>query len=467
MARIQHPTYDEWAAAYSKIRDVIKGEDRLKQQGQLYLPRPEGMSAQAYADYVKGASFYAVAERTLRGMVGAITRNDPILELPPRIESMRETATFEGNAFDVLLAETVAEVLSIGRFGLLLDYPASGARPGQAPFISTFRAEAILDWQEGIVNGRQTLTMIRLNEDADDLDEGVEQHLVLSLEPAYTVRRYHVTTRRNGPGQATTQEVQIGDDVTPTVNGAPLWEIPICIVSPYNLKPTVEKPPFLDLCNVNLGHWRNSADYERSLFLTAQPTPVVAGAINEKNRPQTIGSGSFWVLPEGSTWGMLEFQGTGIAAIKAAMDDKVSQMASLGARMVNSGKGRNETTDTAKLRTRDELSLLASTVAMVEAALTKLLRIAAEWTQPGTADQVVLKLHRDFVSAQMDAATLTALVKAWQSGAMSHDSLLMNLKRGELIDPNRSLEEEQTLIEEESPGLTNIVPILGAGNPTV
>ena len=106
---------------------------------------------------------------------------------------------------------------------------------------------------------------------------------------------------------------------------------------------------------------------------------------------------------------------------------------------------QHETTDTAKLRTRDELSLLASTVAMVEAALTKLLRIAAEWTQPGTADQVVLKLHRDFVSAQMDAATLTALVKAWQSGAMSHDSLLMNLKRGELIDPNRSLEEEQTL----------------------
>lgn len=48
---------------------MIKGEDRLKQQGQLYLPRPEGMSAQAYADYVKGASFYAVAERTLRGMV--------------------------------------------------------------------------------------------------------------------------------------------------------------------------------------------------------------------------------------------------------------------------------------------------------------------------------------------------------------------------------------------------------------
>ena len=49
----------------------------------------------------------------------------------------------------------------------------------------------------------------------------------------------------------------------------------------------------------------------------------------------------------------------------------------------------------------------------------------------------------------MDATTLTALIKAWQSGAISHESLLMNLKKGEMIDPNRSLEEELNLIDAE------------------
>ena len=58
----------------------------------------------------------------------------------------------------------------------------------------------------------------------------------------------------------------------------------------------------------------------------------------------------------------------------------------------------------------------------------------------------------------MDATILTALVKAWQSGAMSHDSLLLNLKRGEMVDPNRSLEEELALIEEEGGGLTIPAP---------
>ncbi len=454
MSRINHRTYQEHRAAYDKIRDVIAGEDRLKKAGAQYLPQPEGMTASQYLRYVQGSSFYATAERTLRGMVGSVTRNTPILTLPPRIESMRTAATFEGHSFDVLLEDTMREVLSVGRIAMVLDYPAAGAAPASAPFVSTFNAESILDWKEQLVGGRQKLTMLRLHENNDDLDDGVEQHLLLTLEPAYTVRRFHVTSKRHGAQEQSVDEVQIGEDITPAIDGSPMFDIPAVIVSPYNLKADVEKPPFLDLVNVNLAHWRNSADYYWSLYLTSQPTPWVAGAINEKNKPTQIGSGAFWVLPEGAQAGMLEFTGAGIAAQKTALDDLTAQMATLGARMVYDGKGRNETTDTAKLRHRSELSLLHSTVNMVEAALIKFLRLAAEWTAKGTADDVVLQLHRDFVTAQMDPAVLTALIKAWQSGGISHDTLLTNLKKGEMVDANRTLEEERDFIEEQGGDLS-------------
>ena len=101
---------------------------------------------------------------------------------------------------------------------------------------------------------------------------------------------------------------------------------------------------------------------------------------------------------------------------------------------------------------------------MIEAGILKLLRLAAEWTQPGTADQVVFKMHRDLISSQMDATVLTALIKAWQSGAISHESLLMNLKKGEMIDPNRSLEEELQLIDDEG-GNIGTAPFPPAPNP--
>jgi len=458
MTKIKHRTYQEQRQAYDKIRDVIAGEDRLKNAGARYLPEPEGITTAQYTRYVQGASFYAVAERTLRGMVGAVTRNAPVLELPERIAGMRDAATFEGHSLDVLLESALREVLSLGRFAMLLDYPTDGAAPGSAPFISTFDAESILDWKEELVGGRQKLTYLRLHETNHDLeDTGVEQHLVLTLDPAYTVKRYHVKSQRNGPDIQSVEEVQVGEDITPTIDGSPMFDIPAVIVSPYNLKADVEKPPFLDLVNVNLAHWRVSADYYWSLYLTSQPTPWVAGSINEKNKPRQIGSGAFWVLPQGAQAGMLEFTGAGIAAQKTALDDLTAQMATLGARMVYDGKGRNETTDTARLRHRSELSLLHSSVNMVEAGLTKLLRLAAEWTRPGTADDVVFKLHRDFVTAQMDPAILTALLKAYTAGAISHDTFLMNLKKGELMDVNRALDDERDLIDEDD----NVLPMPG------
>jgi hypothetical protein len=128
---------------------------------------------------------------------------------------------------------------------------------------------------------------------------------------------------------------------------------------------------------------------------------------------------------------------------------------------VYDGKGRNETTDTAKLRHRSELSLLHSSVVMVEAALIKLLRIAADWAQPGTADEVSVTMHRDFVSAQIDPAILTALIKAWQAGAISHDTLLMNLKKGELMDVNRALDDEKDRIEEDGGALADMISFPG------
>ena len=447
MTKVYHRSYHDRRQEYDKIRDVIEGEDRLKKQGEIYLPKPDGMTQNQFTRYLSGGSFYAVAERTLRGLVGAATRNAPVIELPARLEPMRDTATFEGNSITTLIDDTLREVMSIGRRALVLDYPMEGAAPASAPFISTFDAEVILDWRNDLVEGLQKLTYLRLHENNVDLeDSGVEQHLVLTLDPVYTIRRFHVT--RNAQTEKT-QEVEIHDPITPVVNGKHLMEIPAVVISPYNLKVDVEKPPFLDLVNVNLAHWRVSADYYWSLFLTSQPTPWIAGNINENNKPTQIGSGAFWTLPQGATAGMLEFTGAGIAAQKTALDDLTALMATLGARMVYDGKGRNETTDTAKLRHRSELSLLHSSVVMTEQGILKLLKIAAEWTQPGTADDVSVFLHRDFVTAQMDPAVLTALIKAYTVGAISHDTFLMNLKKGELMDVNRSLDDEKDMIEED------------------
>jgi hypothetical protein len=54
----------------------------------------------------------------------------------------------------------------------------------------------------------------------------------------------------------------------------------------------------------------------------------------------------------------------------------------------------------------------------------------------------------------MTPQEVTALVAAWQAGATSKESLLNLMRRGELLEPGRSNEEEFKAIEKEAPILT-------------
>jgi hypothetical protein len=55
---------------------------------------------------------------------------------------------------------------------------------------------------------------------------------------------------------------QITDEFFPTRRGERLAFIPFTFLGPVSIKPYVAKPPLLDLVDVNLSHYRTSADLE-------------------------------------------------------------------------------------------------------------------------------------------------------------------------------------------------------------
>jgi len=451
-----HSDYTRRTIQWARIRDALEGQDEIKDNGEAYLKRPDGMTNNAYDAYKDRAQYYPVIERTLRGMSGMVFRKPIKLELPTRLEPLIEAATTDGHSLRVMAENVINEVLSIGRYGILVDYPTENTTAASIPYLATYSAENITDWKIQLVDGLRTLTRVVLKDDFDSDDESVNDgaemrlELLLNEEGNYESRKWvaaNATAETNGKDSTQTWVLH-GVPTVPTVNGKPLKKIPFVFINPYDLRPEVEKPPMLDLVDVNIGHYRNSADYEHALFLTSQPTPWVAGSITEKNKPTAIGSGAFWILPENATAGMLEFTGAGIAAMRTAMSDKEGRMASLGARMITEGQNRNEASDTARMRGNGEMSLLTNVVNMVEAGIERALRIAAEWVT-GRPDDVTVKINRDWVETMMDPQTLTALVKAWQAGGMSHQTLYENLQSGEIAPVDRTYEEEKDLIEEE------------------
>lgn len=292
---MNHARYDKLQSEYRLIRDCLEGEQAIKDAGALYTPQPDGMSAQNFNNYIARGTFYDAPAMTLRALVGLALRKDPVIKLPARLEPMRLDASYDNAPMSVLIEDMVREVMAMGRYGVLLDFPVAGASVNTVPHISTFEAEAIEDFQTAYVEGRKVLTRVWLASDETYEDAEVSYELILE-DSIYKFRRF-IRDRNQ-------THVEVGEEVIPTVNGKALDYIPFLLVSHEGIRPEEVRPPFSGLCRVAISHFRNSCDREHAIFLTSAPTPWISGNLPADRVPTQIGAGALWTLPEGAQCGI-------------------------------------------------------------------------------------------------------------------------------------------------------------------
>lgn len=465
--------YDERIKQWTKVRDCIEGEDQIKAKGTDYLPKPEGANTRQYVDhYLARAVFYGVSERTVRGMVGAVFRVEPTLNLPGRMSTLETRATPDGDSMDELLSEAVQEVVSLGRYGVLVDMP-QGARTNPEPYFAAYTAENIWRWEEVYNAATAERVVVRIVVHEPDFAVDDETHDLLRellLDPitgSYMQQLWIKTEAEDRETPSGTIEPTdpdesgyepFGEPFQVLASGRPLDRIPFVFINTCGLGAEPEKPPLLDLANMNIAHYRNSADYEQALHITAEPTPWAAANWEGTKAPTTIGSRAFWQLPLGGQAGFLEFTGAGIDAMETAMKRKEDRMAVLGARLIKDDQAEsNIAADTVRLQARGDQSVLISTVNSVERGFNKALEIAAQMIGASTAE---VTLNKDFVETQMPSAQLGELTKALQAGSISYTTFWENLQRGEIGDPKVTADEERERIEDE--GMAMPMPTLPA-----
>ena len=111
-----------------------------------------------------------------------------------------------------------------------------------------------------------------------------------------------------------------------------------------------------------------------------------------------------------------------------------------------------ETAQAISLRQSGEQSIMGAIAASVSESLTQVLRWAYWWNSSEdmpenvTDSDVLVELNTDFGTAGLQAAELVAVVHAWQSGAMSQDSMLDLFRKSEVLPEGRSNAEEAALI---------------------
>ena len=473
-----HLEYDANAAAWLRARDVFAGEDAVKAAGVRYLPRLDSQTDDEYLAYKSRGAFFNATGRTVDGFGGLIFRREPTVRLPEKSSGVGVALATGVDDLDLLGTSLTAyaknvlnEVVVVGRCGTLVDWEEEGE---QRAYASLYAAEQILNWRVERVNGRNVPVLIVLRETVDVVGEdgfdteAVEQIRVLKLEPAATatasgahgvtrptVWRYvvEIWRRDETKTERAKRDWVLLDTRVPLRLGKPLPLIPFVFHGPRHSLPAVDKLPLADIIAVNLDHYRLSADYHHGLHFTALPTAWVSGF--DKSAELRIGSSTAWVAETvGAAAGYLEFTGQGLTTFERAMDRDERLLAVLGTRMLAEQKRVGESADAIALRQSGENSVLGSLAASISDSLTHVLRWIHWWhsteEKPDlvSTEQVLVSLNTDFSLQGMDSKAITALVAAWQAGAISQDTMLDCFRKGEVLPDGRSNEEEKGLAGE-------------------
>ena len=455
--------YLKFLPKWQKCRDAIAGEDAIKFKKEKYLPKPSGMDEADYKGYIGRAQFFNAGGRTLDGLAGMLNRKPAIITVPSGMEKYLDNVDGKGHTIQQFIDMCCKDVLTTNWGSVLVDMPKANNTKSQADvekeglyaYMVYYKAEASTKWKWETDGRSQHLRYVILKEPTVVDSEG---EFNTQIKDYWRVLQIDKETGNYKQTLYDDKLIPI-DEVEPKSKKGNFKELPFEFLS-TNSEP--EEPILSDLINVNLSHYRKSADYENGLHWTGVPTPFERGWTPETQyddkgheiapTPMKLGGTQFLYFPSGTEQvGYLEFSGSGLSQIAHAMADDKDSMAVLGARIIANQKKGVESAETAKIHNSAENSVLASFANNMSQIFSRLLRIYLEWST-GTEikqDDVKVQINTDFDIATMSATELTALVSLWQSGGIAKSDLFTNLKEGEILDADRNLDEMNAEIDEE------------------
>lgn len=429
---------------YKKVQDCLQGEDHMRAMGDTYLPRPnpEDRSAEnkaRYESYLKRATFLNATGNTLEGLSGQVFSVDPAVVLPAPMAVLQEDVDGAGVTLTQQSKITLGRVLSIGRTGVLVDFPQAPVDDTGAPRAFTreelqsnlarpvllcFDATKVINWRTRTIDTRAVLSLVVIEEEYTAEDDGFEiktdsEWRVLYLDGAnqYVAEVW----RKNDNSDPSNKEpfIRVSQVMPTDYTGKRLDFIPFTFVGSINNDPNVDRVPMYDLACVNVGHWRNSADYEDSVYMVGQPTPVATGLTkdwveNVLKKKIQLGSRGMVPLPAGADLKLVSAEPNSL--VKEAMDGKERQMVALGAQLVEQ-KEVQRTLGEAKMERAVTTSVLVQCAKNVSSAYTQALHWARLFY--GDVGDASFTLSTDFAIVRMSPEDRSALIADYQGGLLS------------------------------------------------
>lgn len=406
-----HPEYKAAACRWKLIRDIVSNN------AMEHIRKPDVNDTIRSAQYKADAILTNFTNLTKLGLTGLVFRKSPTIKLPPELDYLYENCTGSGITLEQFTQHAVGQTLEVGRYGLLVDYNNQGKA-----YLKPYVTESIINWKTKDINGECVLSLLVLIEEVLEDENDVfcqdvtTQYRVLRLDD----NNFYYQEIYDEDGIL----IAINSDIR-DFNGAPLSRIPFIFLGSENNDWFVDYQPLYDLAMINLGHYRNSADYEESIFICGQPYLHVD--IGEQSSEEFTASN-----PNGVAYGSrkaLITTGGSVTLVQAnpnqlvaqAMKEKLEQAAAIGARLISPSGGR-ETAEAAKIRYGSQHSALYTLTSNVSDGVEDALEILCQFmgVNPETVE---FYLNDEFYDEIADANLVAQMILMAGNGIMTIEEI--------------------------------------------
>lgn len=431
-----------------------------------YLPREQAEPKSAYQARLDRSTYTPIYRDSIKAYAGLLSRfqlSDP----PPSMLRWEWDVDLQGSSIQSFWNRCDEYAIRDGGVFIMVDMmPDSDEssnfidqqKDGRHPYFVMIERKDLINWSVNSGSGKESInfaTIRQIKQIPDESGFGVK------LEPVYYVVR---------PGLV--EEYQLdkkGNRWTQTLVKSQQTTLPIVPLIWYgasNTRFAQGDVPLNGLAELSIQHYQTRSDLTELLHKCAMPVPVRKGApvgADGRPAPLVIGPNTAVDLPaEGGEFGFAEPTGKSLERHQAEIKHLEELMDRSG---LNFLYGAN-------IKTATEASLRASQIASQVSALVRnktssfsmAMRLWAWYA--GEINSIKpesgLVINDSLINRPIDPSGIAQLINLKNSGLLSAETVLSELQRGGVLDPDLKIQEEVNRLEKESISQ----PPIDSGNPT-
>lgn len=461
--------YDSLVDIWTRSRAVIGGEryvkaiDMLPSSNNMLLPFSPSMTLEQYNFYKGEAELPGIVSQFAKMIVGGLLRKEPQITFTDAVPEeaqdwLRNSVAMDGNSLVSFLDEALYEEVQTSRAWVYVDYPgvdqvsaANMTKQDWAqikPYPVIWKAEAVINWQTTINQGKHQLARVVLRGYTEKYDdENIHPRMVDTiwihemLEGKYQIRRFEAQevqpTAANGaqPINKGNPGFQLVETIEPKSFGTALTFIPAW---PLNGNIQASEPMITPLVDKEVALYNKMSRRNHLLYGAATYTPWIASDMTDEDFSDMVagGLGSWLKLRMGDTIGVLSTPTDALKDSDRAIAAAIDEMARMGIRMLTPESAQSGVA--LEIRNAAQTAQLGTLNVKISATMSDVLAhlVNRRYNLTLTREDIQFHLSADFSPVPLGADWLRLATEWYEKGLIPRSTWLALIKANDLIEPD-------------------------------